>query len=136
MRSCKAAGMVCSTLAVAMKNTWLQIVLDVQVVIHEHVVLFRIENFEQRGRRVAAEIHRHLVDFIQHEDRVLCTGLLHHLDDLAGQRADIGAAMAADFGFVPHAAQRQTHKLTASGFGDRHSERSFAYAGRPDKTKN
>ncbi len=48
-----------------------QVVLDVQIMIHEHVVLFRIEHFEQRRRRIAAEVHRHLVDFIQHEHRIL-----------------------------------------------------------------
>ena len=47
-----------------------QIVLHVQVVIHEHVVLFRIEHFQQRRRGIAAEIHRHLLDLIQHEHRI------------------------------------------------------------------
>ncbi len=46
-----------------------QIVFDVEVVIHEHEVLFGIEHFEQRGRRIAAEIGGHLVHFVQHEDR-------------------------------------------------------------------
>ena len=44
--------------------------------------------------------------------------------------------MAANFRFVAHAAKRQTHKFAASGLGDGHSERSFAYARRSDKTKN
>ena len=82
-----------------------EVVFDVEVVIDEHEILLGIEHFEQRGRWIAAEIHRHLVDFVQHEDRILGAGLLHHLDDLAGQRADVGAAMAANFGFVAHAAR-------------------------------
>ena len=47
-----------------------QIVLHIQVVVNEHEILFGVEHFEQRGRRIAAEIHRHLVHFVQHEDRV------------------------------------------------------------------
>ena len=47
-----------------------QVVLDVEVVIEERVVLLGIEHFEQRRRRVAAEVHRHLVDFVEQEDRV------------------------------------------------------------------
>ena len=58
-----------------------QIVFDVQIMIHEHEILFRIEHFEQRRRRVAAEIGGHLVDFVQHEHRIAHAGLLHHLDE-------------------------------------------------------
>ena len=83
-----------------------QVVFDVQIMIHEHEVLFRIQHFEQRRRRVAAEIGGHLVDLVQHEHRVAHAGFLHHLDNLARQRADVGAPMAANFGFIPHAAQR------------------------------
>ncbi len=97
-----------------------QVVLDVQVVIHEHVVLFRIENFQQRRRRVAAEVGRHLVDFVQHEHRVAHAGFLHHLENLSGQGADVGTPMAANFRFIPHAAQRQAHELASGGLGDGH----------------
>ena len=113
-----------------------QIVLHVQVMIHEHVVLLGVEHFEQRGRRIAAEIHRHLVDFVQHEDRIARAGLLHHLDDLAGQRADVGAAVAADFGLIAHAAERHADELAAGGLGDRHAERGLAHAGRSDEAEN
>ena len=88
-----------------------QVVLDVEIVVEERVVLFRVQHLEQRRRRVAAEVHRHLVDFVEQEDRVHRAGLLHHLDDLAGERADVGAAMAANLGFVADAAERQAHEL-------------------------
>ena len=39
--------------------------------------------------------------------------LLHALDDLAGQRADVGAAVAADRGLVVHAAERDAEELAA-----------------------
>ncbi len=113
-----------------------QVVLHVEVVIDEHEVLFGIEHFEQRRRRIAAEVHRHLVDFIEHEDRVLGAGLLHHLDDLAGQRADVGAAMSAHFGFIAHAAQRHANELAASGLGDAHAERGLADARRSDEAED
>ena len=35
----------------------------------------------------------------------------HVLQDLAGHRADVGAAMAADLGLVAHAAERHAHEL-------------------------
>src|SRR5258708_3335723 len=104
--------------------------------IDEHEVLFGMENFEQRRGGIAAEVHRHFVDSVEHEHRVLSARLFQHLDDLAGQGADVGAAMAADFRFVTHAAERHAHELAARGFGDRHSERSLAHARRPDETKN
>ena len=113
-----------------------QIVFHVQIMIHEHVVLFRIQHFEQRGRWIAPEVHRHLVDFIQHEHRILGSGFLHHLQHLAGQRSDVGSAMAADLGFVAHAAERKTNELAAGGLGDRHSERRFTHAGRSDKAQD
>ena len=113
-----------------------QVVLDVEVVVDEHEVLFRIEHFEQRRRGIAAEVHRHLVDFVEHEDRVLGAGLFHHLNDLAGQGADVGAAMAADFRFIAHAAQRHADELAAGRLGDRHAERSLAHAGRSDEAEN
>jgi hypothetical protein len=34
------------------------------------LVLFRIENFQQRRGGIAAEIHAHLIHFIQQEDRI------------------------------------------------------------------
>ena len=56
--------------------------------------------------------------------------------NLAGQRADVGAAMAADFGFIAHAAERQAHELASGGLGDRHAERSFADAGSADEAQD
>src|SRR5262249_26058675 len=82
-----------------------KIVFDVQIMIHEHEVLFRIEDFEQRGRWVAAEVGRHLVDFVEHEHWVAHASLLHHLKNLTGKRTDIGPAMPANFSFIANAAK-------------------------------
>src|ERR1035441_10605139 len=102
----------------------------------EHEVLLGVEHFEQGRGWIAAKVHRHLVDFIQHKDGVLGAGLFHHLDDLAGKGADVGAAVAANFGFVAHAAEGHADKLASGGLGDRHAQRGFAYARRPDETED
>ena len=47
-----------------------QVVVEVHVVVVERVVLFRIEHFEERRRRIAAEVHRHFVDLVEQEDGV------------------------------------------------------------------
>ena len=113
-----------------------QVVFDIEIVIHEHVVLFGIEHFHQGGRRVATEVGRHLVELIEHEDGVYRAGLLHHLDDLARQRANVGAAVAANLGFVTNAAQRQADELASGGAGDRLAQRRFPDARRPHEAQN
>ena len=55
--------------------------------------------------RIAAEVAAELVDLVEHADGVVGFGALQALNNLAGQRADIGAAMAANFGFIVHAAE-------------------------------
>src|SRR5262249_39607982 len=59
--------------------------------------------------------------------------LLHHLDDLAGEGADVRAPVTADLGLVAHAAERQPHELAAGGAGDRLGERALADARRADE---
>ena len=55
--------------------------------------------------RIAAEIRAELVDLVEQEQRIGRARLLQVGDDLARQRADVGPAVAADFGFVAHSAQ-------------------------------
>src|SRR3546814_7664889 len=91
----------------------------------ELAILFGVENLEQRRRRIAAEILPELVDLVEQEQRVHRAGLFEIRHDLARQRADIGAAVAADFGLVAHAAERLAHEFEARGFraADRKSTR-------------
>ena len=44
--------------------------------------------------------------------------LLHPLDDLAGERADVGAPVPADRRLVVHAAERDADELAAQGARD------------------
>ena len=96
-----------------------QVVLHVEVVIGECIVLLRIEYLEQRRRRISSEIHRHLVHFVEQEHRIDRSRLLHPLNDLAGERADVRPPMTADLGFIAHAAQRQPHEAAPGCAGDR-----------------
>ena len=107
-----------------------------QIVVCERVVLFRVEHFEQGGGGIAAKIHADLVDFVQHEDRVVGAGLFHALNDAAGERADIGASMAADLGFITDAAETDADKFAAEGAGDRLPERGLSDARGPDETED
>ena len=70
----------------------------------EGIVLFRVQYFEKGRRRVAAHVRRHLVDFVKKEYGVLDAGLLEARNDAARHRADVSAAVASDFRFIPHAA--------------------------------
>ncbi len=53
-----------------------------------------------------------------------------------GKSADIGAAVAADFGFVVHAAERNAHELASQRAGNRLAERGFAHAWRPEEAQD
>ena len=44
--------------------------------------------------------------------------------------------MAADFGFIAHAAERHADELAAGGLGDGHAERGFADARRSDEAED
>ena len=53
-----------------------------------------------------------------------------------GQRADVGAAVAADLGLVAHAAERDALVAPAHGARDRAAERRLADAGRADEAED
>ena len=113
-----------------------QIERHVQIVVAEGVVLLRVQRFQQRRGRIAAEVAAQLVHLVQHDHRVVGFGAANALDDLAGQRADVGPAMAANLGLVVHAAQRNALELAAQRAGNRPAEAGFAHAGRPDEAQN
>ena len=81
-----------------------QIEGNIEVMVGEGIVLFRVQYFEKGRRRVAAHVRRHLVDFVKKEYGVLDAGLLEARNDAARHRADVSAAVASDFRFIPHAA--------------------------------
>ena len=85
---------------------------------------------------IALDAGAHLVDLVEHHHAVPRAGLADRLDDVARQRADIGAAVAADLGLVVHAAEADADECAAHGAGDRLAERGLADAGRPDEAQD
>ena len=113
-----------------------QIERNIQVVVPERVVLLRIQRFQQRRRRVAAEVASQLVDLVQHKDRIVGLRAAQRLHDLPRQGPDVGAAMAANLGFVVHAAERDTLELASQGARNAAAERGLAYAWRSDEAED
>src|SRR5262249_30897382 len=107
-----------------------------EVAIDEGMILRRIEHFEQRARRVATKIRADLVDLIEHENRIACAAAAQLLNDPARHRADVRAAMSADFRFIAHPTQTNPHKLAAERVGDRLAEAGLTNAWWPEKGKD
>ncbi len=133
MRSRSAPGIVSSVLAVRTKITLREVERQIEVVVAEAVVLLGVEHLEHRARRVAAEVGAHLVDLVDHQQRVVGAGVAQRPDDRAGQRADVGAPVAADLGLVADAADAERSNLPAQRARDRAPERCLADAGRADE---
>ena len=113
-----------------------KVVVDLEVVVVERVVLLGVEHLEEGRGRVAAPVRAELVHLVEEEERVRRLRLLHALDDLAGHRADVGAAMPAHLGLVTHAAQGHAHEVAARRLGDRLAERGLADARRADEAED
>ena len=104
--------------------------------VHERVVLGRVEHLEQRARRIALERHAQLVHLVEQEDRVLGAGLLHPVDDPARHGADVGAPVAPDVGLVARAAERDPDVLPPHRAGDALGNRGLADARRADEQQD
>jgi hypothetical protein len=107
-----------------------------QIVVAERRILFRVEYFQHRGRRIALDSATHLVDFVEHHDAVARARFLDRLNDVAGKRADIGAPVAPDVRFIVNAAETDSHERPLHRSRDRLPERSLADAGRADEAEN
>ena len=93
----------------------------------ERVVLFRIEHFQQRGRRVAVEVClRHLVDFIENEHRIRAFGLYEALDYSSRHSTDVCLSVSADFCFVMQSSERYSDVLSLHGACDALSKRCLS----------
>src|SRR5262249_60371874 len=71
-----------------------------------------------------------------HQRGIVRSGFADRLDDVARQRADIGAPMASDLGFGVPAAEAQANEFAAGGARDTLPERGLAYARRADEAQN
>ena len=110
-----------------------EVVVDLEVMVVERLVLLRVEHFEQRGRRISLVVAAELVQFVQHEHRIDRPCAFHALDDASGERADVGAAVAAYLRLVANAAERHADEFAVEGDGDGAAERGLADAGRSDE---
>ena len=109
---------------------------NLQVVIHEFLVLFGVEHFEQRRSRVAAKICTDLIDFVEQKHRIVRAAFLDSAHDPSRYRTDVRSPVPADFRFVAHAAERHVCKLAVHRPRNRTRNRRFPDAGRPYQAQN
>jgi hypothetical protein len=135
-RSRSGADRVSRLLAVAMKVHLGEVEGQLEVVVGEGLVLLGVEHLEQGRLGRAHPALAELVDLVEEDDGVHLAGLLHGVDDAAGERADVGAPVAADLGLVAHAAEGDAHEGAAGGVGDRLAERGLADPGRAGEAED
>ena len=100
----------------------------VEVVVAEGRVLLGVEHLEHRRGGVAPPVGAHLVDLVDHEERVVGRRVAQRADDRAGHRAHVGAPVAADLGLVAHAADGDALEAAPERAGDRPPQRRLADA--------
>ena len=88
-----------------------QVHAHIEIVVQELAVLLRIQGLQKGGCWITLERRTNLVDFIQHDHRVCHFRIFQRLDKLTGHGADIGAAVALDLSFIPHATNAETVEL-------------------------
>src|SRR5829696_1888983 len=113
-----------------------EVVGNVEVVVAERRVLLGVEHLEHRAGGIPAVVGAHLVELVDHEDRVLRAGVAQRAHDHAGHRADVGPPVAADLRLVADAAGADALELAAHRAGDRAPEGRLADAGRPDEAQD
>ena len=82
---------------------------DVEIMISESVVLGGVEDLEQRGCGVAAEIGAYFIQFVEEYDGITAFDAAECLDDAPGEGSDVGAAVASNFGL-----DRKSTRLNSS----------------------
>ena len=106
---------------------------DIKIVILKSLVLFRVQHFQQGTGRIAAVVPCQLVDLIQQDDRVGGLGGIDGTDDAAGHCADVCTAVAADLGFIMHAAKAHAGKVAVHAGGNGARNGGFADTRRADQ---
>src|SRR5262245_35129925 len=90
---------------------------NVEIVVRKGGILSRIENLEQSGGRVPTEIGTDLVNFVQKDHRIVAFDTPQALNNSAGKRADVGATVTPNFGFVTHAAECDADEFSTERVG-------------------
>ena len=95
----------------------------IEIVIGEGRVLRGVEHFEHRGGGIAARsTGGHLVDFIDHQHRVVHLHATQRLQEQPRERSHVGAAMPTNLRFVAHATHRNTVERAPDARGDGFAE--------------
>src|SRR6202011_6314237 len=97
------------------------------------MILRRVEDLEQRRRRITAPVTADLIDLIEHDHRVTGPGFLEGAGDPARQGTDIGPPVTADFRLVVNATQRDAGELATQRAGNGLTQRGLAHARRSDQ---
>src|SRR5215510_4628931 len=113
-----------------------QIEGQIQIMITERMILCRIQYLKQRRGRITTEITPHLIDLVQHQDRIVHTGPAHGLNDPSRQGTDIGSAMPPQFCFIMYAAQAEPLESPCHRPGNRLSQAGLAYARWSDEAED
>eukprot|EP00968_Pinguiococcus_pyrenoidosus_P022016 scaffold2979_cov243-Pinguiococcus_pyrenoidosus.AAC.17 len=109
---------------------------NVEVVIGERVVLRGVEQLEQGRRRVSLVASPELVHLVDHHDGVGHARLLQALDELAGHRSHVGAAVALDGRHVAQASDAEAIELAPQGRGDGLADGRLANSRRPHEAQD
>ena len=109
---------------------------EIEVVITKGRVLLRVEDLQERGRRIAPEVGPHLIDFIEHDDWIARLRPADALNDATGHGTDIGASMTADLRLIMHPAEGHPHEFSFQGRGNGVSERGLPHSRRANKTED
>ena len=82
------------------------------------MVLPWIKDFQKGRRRIATKITAELVDFVEHDDRVVGAAAADVLDQSPRHRTDVGPAVAADLRLVTHTTHGDPGKLASKRLRD------------------
>ena len=107
---------------------------QVDIVVDKSVVLLAVEHLEQCRGGIALVVGAELIDLVEDQQRIAGAAFADRVDDAAGHRGDIGAAVAADLSLVTHTAQGDAMALSADRLTDGGRDGGFADAGRADQT--
>ena len=107
-----------------------------EVIVTKRVVLLGIKHFQQRRAGIAMDAGAELVYLVEHHHAVACSCLADRLDNVAGQRPDVGSTMAADLRLVVDAAKAHPHEFSVHGARDRLAERGLSDARRPNEAQD
>src|SRR5271165_580499 len=118
------------------KNNMTEVERNIQIAVHEIVVLPRIKYLKQSAGRITTDICSDLVDFIQHHHRVAESGSANLLDDPTRHRSDISSPVPPDFSFVANASQGDAREFSAQRIRDRLTQTRLPDSGRSEKAKD